>query len=139
MIGRVVSTKMNHTVSVLVERVAKHPLYRKTFIRSKRYLVDDPVGVKEGDVVEIIKIRPVSKNKHWQVTKVVGKNLEEIIEAEQKEAAEEIIAEIMPETSEPADQSVNESVGQQTSESEKSAESAKKPKRKVAGKKKEIK
>lgn len=97
MIGRVVSTKMNNTVTVLVERVARHPLYKKTFIRSKKYLVDDLSGVKMGDVVEIVKIRPISKNKHWKVVKVVGQNLAEVVEAEQKEAAKEIIAEVMPE------------------------------------------
>lgn len=97
MIGRVVSTKMNNTVTVLVERTARHPLYKKSFVRSKRYLVDDPIGVKDGDIVEINKVRPVSKNKHWRVAKVVGQNLAEIVEAKQKKAAEEIIAEVMPE------------------------------------------
>lgn len=97
MIGRVVSTKMNNTVAVLVERMAKHPLYKKTFLRSKKYLVDVREGVKEGDVVEIIKVRPVSKNKHWKVVKVVGKNLAEITESALKEAAEKTIAEVMPE------------------------------------------
>lgn len=104
MIGRVVSTKMNNTITVLVERVAKHRLYKKTFTRSKKYLVDDPKGVKEGDIVEIVKIRPVSKNKHWQVTKVIGQNLAEIVEAQQKEAAAEIISEVMPESSEESDE-----------------------------------
>ncbi|MBI2330046.1 30S ribosomal protein S17 [Candidatus Daviesbacteria bacterium] len=97
MIGRVVSTKMNHTAAVLVERTAMHPLYKKTFIQTKKYLVDVDNNVKEGDIVEIIKIRPVSKNKHWKVAKVIGQNLAEIVEAKQKEAAEEIIAEVMPE------------------------------------------
>lgn len=97
MIGRVISTKTNNTVTVLVERVAKHPLYKKTFIRSKKYLVDDLTGVKEGDMVEIIKVRPISKNKHWRVVKVVGKNLEEITEGILKDQAEKVIAEVMPE------------------------------------------
>lgn len=99
MIGRVVSTKMQKTVTVLIERAAKHPLYQKTFIQSKRYLVDDPVGVKMGDVVEIAKVKPISKNKHWRIVKVVGKNLEEITESALKVAAEKIIAEVMPESS----------------------------------------
>lgn len=105
--GRVVSTKMNKTVAVLVERVARHPLYKKTFVRSKRYLVDDQMGVKEGDIVEIIKIRPISKNKHWKVLKVVGKNLEEMTEAVLKEAAKKTIAEVMPETPEESENSEN--------------------------------
>lgn len=95
--GRVVSTKMKGTVTVLVERVAKHPLYKKTFLRSKRYLVDAFEDVRDGDIVEIIKVRPISKNKHWKVAKVVGKNLVEIVEAREKEVAKEAIAEIMPE------------------------------------------
>ncbi len=57
MTGRVVSTKLKNTVTVLVERVAMHPLYKKTFVRSKRYLVDDQIGVKDGDIVEIIKCK----------------------------------------------------------------------------------
>ena len=97
MIGRVVSTKMNNTVTVLVERMAKHPLYKKTFVQTKKYLVDDSIGVKMGDMVEIIKVRPISKNKHWRIIKVVGKNLEAIIEEKLKTEAEKIIAEVMPE------------------------------------------
>lgn len=100
MIGRVVSAKSKNTATVLVERVASHPLYKKTFVQSKKYLVDDQVGVKEGDVVEIITCKPVSKRKNWKVVKVVGKSLEEITEQKLKEAAEEVIAEVMPEESE---------------------------------------
>lgn len=106
MIGRVVSTKMKGSATVLVERVAMHPLYKKTFIQSKRYLVDAPAVVKEGDMVEMIKIRPISKNKHWGIVKVVGKNLEEITEEKLKAEAEKVIAEVMPEekkTEEPSD------------------------------------
>ncbi|MBU1000567.1 30S ribosomal protein S17 [Patescibacteria group bacterium] len=97
MIGRVVSTKMQKTAAVLVERIAKHPLYQKTFIRSKKYLVDDSIGVKMGDMVEIIKVKPISKNKHWKIVKVIGKNLKEITEEKLKEEAKKIIAEMMPE------------------------------------------
>jgi len=97
MIGRVVSTKMHKTAAVLVERMAKHPLYKKTFVRSKRYLVDDSLGVKMGDMVEIVKVRPISKNKHWSITKVVGKNLTEITEEKLKAEAEKIVKEVMPE------------------------------------------
>lgn len=97
MIGRVVSTKMEKTATVLVERVAKHPLYKKTFIRTKKYLVDTQILVKEGDMVEIVKVRPISRNKHWRVLKVVGKNLEAITEEKLKIEAEKAIAEVMPE------------------------------------------
>lgn len=97
MIGRVVSTKLKNTATVLVERVAKHPLYKKTYVQSKKYLVDDPIRVKEGDLVEIINCKPVSKNKNWRVLRVVGKDLAEIAEAKLKKAAAEVIAEVMPE------------------------------------------
>lgn len=121
MVGRVISTKMQKTVVVLIERIAMHPLYKKTFKRSKKYLVDDPIGVKNGDMVEIIKVSPVSKNKHWRITKVVGKNLAEIAEEKLKVAAEEVIAEVMPEKPE-------ESVEHNVSESAETEEKAKKPK-----------
>ena len=100
MIGRVVSTKSKNTSTVLVERTARHPLYKKTYVQTKKYLVDDQVGVKEGDVVEIINCKPVSKNKHWKIVKVVGKSLKEITEEKLKEAAEKTIAEVMPEEKE---------------------------------------
>lgn len=100
MIGRVVSAKMKNTVTVLVERTAIHPLYKKKFLRTKKYLVDSKEEVKEGDVVEIIKIKPMSKNKHFRVAKVIGKNLSAINEEHLKAEAEEIIAEVMPEEKE---------------------------------------
>lgn len=100
MIGRVVSTKMKDTVAVLVERTAKHPLYRKTFIRTKKYLADVKTAVKEGDIVEIIKIKPISKNKHWRVSRVVGADLAAINEEQLKAVAEEAIAQVMPEEKE---------------------------------------
>lgn len=100
MLGRVVSVKAAKTVTVLVERVATHPLYKKTYLRTKKYLVDDPIGVKEGDLVDIVNCKPVSKNKHWRVTKVVGQNLEEITEKKLKQAAAEVVAEVMPEEKE---------------------------------------
>ncbi len=96
MIGRVVSTKLKNTVTVLVERMAMHPLYKKTYVQSKRFLVDDPIGVKIGDIVDIIKCRPISKNKHWKITKVLGRNLAEIAEEKLKKEAEGIIAEAVP-------------------------------------------
>lgn len=75
----------------MVERVAKHPLYKKTFIRTKKYLADTATGVKAGDMVEIVKVRPISKNKHWRIIKVVGKNLEAITEEQLKAEAEKAV------------------------------------------------
>lgn len=63
----VVSTKMNKTVTVLVERHWRHPLYKKTVTRSKKYLAEDTVGVKVGDNVTIRETRPRSKRKRFEV------------------------------------------------------------------------
>lgn len=72
--GRVVSDKMDKTVTVLVERRVKHPLYNKVIVRSKRYHADVQAGVAaEGDLVEIEECRPISKTKSWRVTRVIEK------------------------------------------------------------------
>lgn len=127
MIARVISTKMQKTAVVVVEGKKVHPLYKKAFVSSKKFLVDDPLGVKDGDMVEIVKIAPVSKNKHFRILKVVGKNLEEITEEKLKAEAKEIVSEIMPEKPE-------ESVSQVISQSAETEEKAKKPIRRSADK-----
>ncbi len=72
LMGRVVSDKMDKTVSVLVERRVKHPLYGKIVRRSKKYLVHDETNqAKMGDIVEIQEGRPISKRKSWVLSKVV--------------------------------------------------------------------
>jgi small subunit ribosomal protein S17 len=74
LIGRVVSDKMEKTVTVLVERKVKHPMYGKVMIRSKKYHAHNEDNVaKAGDLVEIIETRPVSRTKAWAVTKVLEK------------------------------------------------------------------
>lgn len=100
MVGRVISTKLKNTVTVLVNRVAMDPLYKKTFIRSKKYLVEGLEGVKEGDIVEIINCKPISGKKNWRIVKLLGKNLAEITEEKLKAEAEKIISEVMPEKEE---------------------------------------
>lgn len=100
MVGRVVSDKMTKTAAVAVETFKIHPLYKKTYRRTKKYLADDPIGVKIGDVAEIKKIRPISKRKHWQITKVLGREIEEIVEEELKEKAAKEIEKVMLEPSE---------------------------------------
>jgi len=70
--GRVVSDKMDKTVSVMIERRVKHPLYGKIIRRSKKYLAHDEANqAKVGDTVEIRESRPMSKNKSWVVTRVL--------------------------------------------------------------------
>ena len=73
-IGRVVSDKMNKTVTVLVERRVKHPLYGKVVTRSsKRHAHDENNEFHPGDLVEIQACRPLSKTKTWKVTRLVEK------------------------------------------------------------------
>jgi small subunit ribosomal protein S17 len=72
LIGRVTSSKMNKTVTVLIERKVKHPLYGKYIARSKKYHAHDETNqYKEGDLVEIQEGRPISKTKAWTVTRLV--------------------------------------------------------------------
>jgi small subunit ribosomal protein S17 len=72
--GRVVSDKMQKTVTVLVERRMKHPLYGKYVTRTKKYHAHDENGdFHEGDLVEIEECRPLSKTKAWRVTKLLEK------------------------------------------------------------------
>jgi len=73
-IGRVVSDKMNKTVTVLVERRVKHALYGKVVTKSAKYHAHDEGNeCKEGDLVEIEATRKLSKTKAWRVAKVLEK------------------------------------------------------------------
>jgi small subunit ribosomal protein S17 len=72
--GRVVSDKMQKTVTVLVERRVKHPLYGKIVTKTKKYHAHDENGeYHEGDMVEIEECRPLSRTKAWRVTKLLEK------------------------------------------------------------------
>jgi small subunit ribosomal protein S17 len=69
--GRVVSDKMDKTVSVAVERLIKHPVYGKYIRRTTKILAHDASNAcKPGDRVTISECRPISKNKSWQVVNV---------------------------------------------------------------------
>jgi len=73
--GRVVSDKMDKTVTVMVERRVKHPLYGKVINRSKKYHAHDENNeFHEGDLVEIEESRPLARTKSWRVTKLVEKS-----------------------------------------------------------------
>ena len=64
--GRVVSDKMDKTITVLVERRVMHPLYKKFIRKSKKYAAHDDANLcKEGDVVQIEECPPISKRKAW--------------------------------------------------------------------------
>ncbi len=97
MIGRVVSVKMKDSAVVLVERTAVHPLYNKRFLRSKKYIVVNDITAKPGDIVELSQIKPVSKNKTWKISKVVGRDMEAIVSEHLQESAAKEIAEVMEE------------------------------------------
>jgi small subunit ribosomal protein S17 len=72
LVGRVVSNKMDKTVTVRVERRVKHPVYGKYVVRTTKYHAHDEGNqVSEGDLVEIAETRPISKTKAWAVKRVV--------------------------------------------------------------------
>lgn len=71
LVGRVVSAKMQKTVTVLIERKVKHPLYGKYVKRSTKLHVHTDGGLEEGDNVEILETRPISKTKSWTVVRKV--------------------------------------------------------------------
>ena len=74
LVGKVVSDKRQKTVTVLVERRVKHPIYDKIVIRSSKYHAHDEKGeYKMGDMIEITESRPISKSKNWVVTRLVEK------------------------------------------------------------------
>ena len=71
-VGRVVSDKMDKTVSVAIERLIKHPVYGKYIRRTSKVLAHDAANeCKPGDRVAISECRPISKNKSWSVVNVV--------------------------------------------------------------------
>lgn len=74
LVGRVISDKRAKTVTVLVERRAKHALYGKIVASSRKYHAHDETSLyKVGDVVEISEGRPISKTKSWIVSRLLEK------------------------------------------------------------------
>lgn len=70
--GRVISNKMDKTITVLIERRVKHPKYGKFIKRStKLHAHDEENTCREGDVVTIVQSRPISKTKTWCLDKIV--------------------------------------------------------------------
>jgi small subunit ribosomal protein S17 len=75
--GRVVSNKMDKTVTVLVERQVKHALYGKYIRRStKLHAHDAENACNEGDMVKLAEIAPMSKTKNWRVVEIVARATE---------------------------------------------------------------
>ena len=72
--GKVVSNKMDKTITVLVERKVKHPVFEKYIKRSTKIHAHDEENVcSEGDVVTVAETRPISKNKQWKLVEVIEK------------------------------------------------------------------
>lgn len=72
--GRVVSDKMDKSITVMIERRVAHPLYQKYVTKSTKVAAHDESNeCKQGDVVVIEECKPISKNKSWRLVKVVEK------------------------------------------------------------------
>ena len=70
--GRVVSDKMDKSITILVERLVKHPVYGKFIKRSRKVLAHDEQNqCQEGDIVSVAACRPLSKNKTWTLIEIV--------------------------------------------------------------------
>jgi len=71
--GKVISTKMTKTATILVERFKIHPLYKKRIKVKKKYHAHDEIGVKVGEEVKIQECRPISKTKKFKIIEVIKK------------------------------------------------------------------
>ena len=75
--GRVLSNKMDKTVTIIIERLVKHALYGKYIRRStKLHAHDADNACKEGDIVRVAECRPLSKTKNWRVVEIVARTAE---------------------------------------------------------------
>ena len=72
-IGIVSSDKMMKTVTVRVDRLVKHPVYRKYVRKRKKFMAHDDLGAKIGDKVKIVETRPLSARKRWRVVEIIQK------------------------------------------------------------------
>lgn len=72
-IGVVASDKMTKTVVVRVDRLVKHPIYRKYVRKRKKFMAHDDMGAKIGDKVRIVETRPMSAHKRWRVVEIIQK------------------------------------------------------------------
>ena len=70
--GEVVSDKMDKTIVVAVTRLVRHPLYPKVIKKTTKFKAHDEFNeAKEGDIVEIMETRPLSKTKRWRLVKII--------------------------------------------------------------------
>ncbi len=71
-IGTVISDKMDKTITVRIERRVPHPLYKKYFKRSRKFMAHDPENTAgKGDMVKIMECRPLSRHKAWRLVEVL--------------------------------------------------------------------
>jgi|UniRef100_A0A7C4Y609 small subunit ribosomal protein S17 len=78
-IGKVVSDKCDKTIVVEVERIVKHPLYKKYIRRRKKFMAHDEKNeAKVGDIVEIVETRPLSKRKRWFLKRIIKREVGEV-------------------------------------------------------------
>jgi len=76
-VGKVVSDKMDKTITVAVEQKVKHKLYKKAVKRTKKFTAHDETNTaKMGDIVRIMETRPLSKNKRFRLIEVVEESIE---------------------------------------------------------------
>ncbi len=103
-VGTVVSDKMDKTVVVAVDRLVRHPLYKKVIRRtSKFYAHDEHNECRVGDIVEIMETRPLSKLKRWRVVRIVQRAKvplpvarEEVMEETEGQLLEEVLVQKSP-------------------------------------------
>ncbi len=70
--GKVVSSRMDKTITVAVDRQIKHPIYGKYITKTSKYMAHDEENrAKEGDVVRIMSTRPLSKRKSWRLAEIL--------------------------------------------------------------------
>lgn len=73
-IGKVVSNQMDKSIVVAVERLVKHPLYRKYFKKTSKFMAHDKENQCQiGDIVKIMETRPLSKMKRWRLVEIIEK------------------------------------------------------------------
>ena len=72
-VGLVTSDKMQKTVVVRVERLVRHPKYKRYVRQRSKFMAHDEIGAHAGDIVRIVETRPLSAHKRWRVIEIVQK------------------------------------------------------------------
>lgn len=124
-VGVVVSDKMDKTVVVAVDRLVRHPLYKKVVRRTSKFYAHDEFNeCRVGDIVEIMETRPLSKLKRWRVVRIVQRAKvplpvarEEVGEETEEELLEEVFG-TAPQAFEQTEQGVQEEQQQTSSQTE---------------------